>query len=486
MGWLAASQVIAAGVLPIVLAAVIGLELPRLSSILALHGGRVIDPAGITVARTILWAAAGVGFVIAVVLSWRAWRRGSNFEAAAERIDERLGARQEILTLATLAAPGRERKVESRPALFAMLWRRCISYLEKLDPRREFRFEPKIVIKESAVWFGATMLLLAMVFLSVVRAQTPLEAAASSIRQLANNLDQSGGSPEHSDRAAAARAVANDLENPHLPPEQKLAELQSFRRELAKSEQQNGAHSASAGSSSSGNGSASGKGTGAGAGGENASGSGAGRAGSGNAGAGSGAGQNQPNGPRNQQNLELHNKLARAEAKLEEQSKSGEKTEVAEKQGPDKQGAAPQAGNNPNRPGPEAKPNGAGDQQLPEPGKLAQNQTPPSSNGASAHKNDNGSQGDTHLGDFPKAANYDRYYKLGEKGPVLDIRDARYVTFRIPPATVAKGGAGALTPDSASPSATTPYTNVPLKQQRLAAAPDEEQLVPPRYRDLLK
>lgn len=486
MGWLAVAQVIAASVLPILLVIAIGVEVLGVAWLLRVHGGWVIEPAGEETARLIFFSAAGIGLAIAAALSWRAWRRDSDFEAAAERIDERLGARQEILTLAALAAPGRGPDAPPRSPLFATLWRRGVTYLEKLNPKQEFRFDAARVCKDALIWFGATVLILAVAVIALARSQTPLEAAASSIRQLANEIDAGGSSPANSERAAAARAVANDLENPHLPPEQKLAELQSFKRELAKSEQQNGTRSASAQGSSNGKGGGSGKGTGAGSGGENASGSKTGESGSGKSGAGSGSGQNQPNGSRNQQNVELHNNLAKAEAKLEEQSKSAEKNQVAEKQGPNKQGTAPQTGNNPNQAAGGAKANGMGDQQVPEPGKLAQNQSAGPNNGASAEKHDKGSQGDTHLGDFPKAANYDRYYKLGEKGPALDIRDARYVTFRIPPATVAKGGAGNLTPDSSSPRATTPYTNVPLKQQRLAAAPDEEQLVPPRYRDLLK
>ncbi len=422
--------------------------------------------------------------MVIIALSWRAWRRASDFEGAAERIDTRLGAHQEILTLATLADPRQEESKARRSPLFAMLWRRTITYLEKFNPEREFRFDSASALKDASLWFGAMVLVVAIVVFALFRAQTPIEAAASAIRQLANS-EQAGSSPENSERAAAARAVANDLENPRLPPEQKLAELQSLKQELAKSEQKTGTQSGSGSGNSSGNRNASGKGTGAGSGGENASSSGVGN-GKGGEGKGNGTGQSKPGEPQNKQSVELHNNLAKAEAKLEEASKATDKSQLAQKPGPDNKGIAPQAGNNPNQTGPGAKPNGMGDQQVPEPGKLAQNQSQGPTSGASAHKNDNGSQGDTHLGDFPKAANYDRYYKLGEKGPALDIRDARYVTFRIPPAAVAKGGSGNLTPDSSSPSATTPYTNAPLKQQRLAAAPDEEQLIPPRYRDLIK
>jgi hypothetical protein len=90
------------------------------------------------------------------------------------------------------------------------------------------------------------------------------------------------------------------------------------------------------------------------------------------------------------------------------------------------------------------------------------------------------------LGDFPKAANYERFYKLGEKGPPIDIRDARYVVFRMPAAVVSAGGEGKTVADASNPSASVPYTNVPLKEGQATASPDEQQLVPPRYRDLIR
>ena len=63
--------------------------------------------------------------------------------------------------------------------------------------------------------------------------------------------------------------------------------------------------------------------------------------------------------------------------------------------------------------------------------------------------------------------------------------NARYVLFRIPPA-MPSGGRGKSVVDNERTSATVPYQNLPLKDERIAAEPDERQLVPPRYRDLLR
>ena len=50
---------------------------------------------------------------------------------------------------------------------------------------------------------------------------------------------------------------------------------------------------------------------------------------------------------------------------------------------------------------------------------------------------------------------------------------------------VSSAGAGRTVADNDRPQATASYTNAPLKQQRLTDTPDERQLVPPRYRDLI-
>ena len=58
--------------------------------------------------------------------------------------------------------------------------------------------------------------------------------------------------------------------------------------------------------------------------------------------------------------------------------------------------------------------------------------------------------------------------------------------FRLPEAIASVNG-GKLMLDTGGPHATTPYVNVPLNQNHpLEVAPNEQQLVPPRYRDLIR
>jgi len=76
------------------------------------------------------------------------------------------------------------------------------------------------------------------------------------------------------------------------------------------------------------------------------------------------------------------------------------------------------------------------------------------------------------------------YLKPGEKGAPVDIKDARYVMFRIPGAAVS-AGSGKTVLDSERHKARTAYVNAPLAPSSDNAPPDERQLVPPRYRDMI-
>ncbi len=98
-----------------------------------------------------------------------------------------------------------------------------------------------------------------------------------------------------------------------------------------------------------------------------------------------------------------------------------------------------------------------------------------------------GTQGDTHLGEFPAPVAYQHFYLPGEHGPPIAVHDARYVLFRLPEAMAAAANGGKLMLDTSGPHATTPYVNVPFNESHpLEVAPNEQQLVPPRYRDLIR
>jgi hypothetical protein len=476
LAWLAAVETLIHALLPICVTLAAALLLDQINALAFAKLGYNIEPDRVSLFRNALFAVVLVELGVTTAFGWWAWVRASEFLLAAERIDSRVGGRQEILTLATLADPAHPELARMRSALFPMLWRRVLSYLDVFDPRREFKLELREPLQRSSVLAVIAALVLTGATVGIMTVPDPVETAALRLRQLANSTGGSGTAPPQ--LAMAARDIARDLENPGLPPEQKIAELQALKQQLEKSPQQNS-------SAQSGNGNSSGGGSGKGNGGSgNGSGSGSGQgSGPGQGSASSGAGASDKGGGKSngQQTVELRNDISKAQAMLEQQAASGDKSQMASGGSEKGPGIGPKPGNNPNQPGNQNQPNGTGGIQLPQPSALANNQAP---SGGSPHAgNKGGSTGDTHLGEFPKGGNYQRYYKLGEGGPAINVRDARYVTFRLP--TEIAGGGGSLVSDSARPTATTPYTNAPLKEERYPVTADEQQLVPPRYRELI-
>lgn len=461
--------------LPLTVTIAAALSIDVLVSLILDQWGYLLDPSRELMLLEGIFVLFAAQIAALAFCAWRAWRRANDFVTAAERIDDLIGGHQEILTLATLADPERPELKASRSPLFPMLWRRAIAYLEPFDPKREFRLEFAGPLKRSSLFALAIAAILGLAMIGSMQLATAAQLTSHRLRELAHTLDTSSPTPGDRQLAAAARDVARDLESPKLPPEQKLAELQALKHELEKFQAQKQSAKGNA-SGSSGSGQGEGKGNGSG------QGTGKGSGGGGN-GAGQGAGAGGKGKKSDQQMVELRNDIAKAQMKLEEESKSADKSQTAANNNEKGTGLAPQAGDNPKQAGPQNKPNGTGNINVPQPGKLAQNKMP-SGNIPGGQKNDKGSQGDTHLGEFPKAVGYERFYKPGEKGPPIDIRDARYVTFRLP-SEVVSGAAGKTVTDNTRPTATTPYTNAPLKEQRVAVSPDEQQLVPPRYRDLI-
>ena len=476
---LAALDVLLVGAVPIVITLGLGLCIDTIGSTVQDYTGFVLDSATTaTLSRAILTLAAIEALVLAIFAA-RAWRRENDFIGAARRIDESIDARQEIWTLATLADPAVPVSRQPRTPLFPMLWRRAISYLDMFEPRREFRLAALGPLRRGALTALALVGVFALTIFALIRPPTVEQALAHELRQFARSLGKSSPSPTDRQVAEAARDVARDLENPKLPPEQKTAELQALKTDIEKYQQRKSTAQSGSGNSSGGSGKSNGGGD------SNGTGSGKGSGGSGT-GAGAGKGGGGKNGPTDQKMVELRNDISKAQMKMEMASNEGNKSQTAPRNDEGHgTGLSPQPGDNPKQPGPQHQPGGAGNVPVPQPTTgVAQNQAP-ASDTSGDHRHDQGSHGDTHLGDMPKSVAYQHFYKLGEKGPPIEIRDARYVVFRVPTAIAAPGDEGRLVADPSHPTAAAPYTNAPLKEDRTPASPDEQQLIPPRYRALL-
>lgn len=441
---------------------------------------------------------AGVAVLAAgLVMALRAYRRANDFVAAAAELDDRLECDQEIVTFATLADPSApESIVARRTPLFPILWRHAIALFANLDIRREFRLEAGEPLKRSSIFAGVVALAMVLATLGLVRAPTPENTEAAKLRAIAEEIARTSASADDSALADKIRQAADALENFKLPPEEKKKRIEEAMRQADKAAQkrnnsQSGKNQAAGKSNAqngNGNGKSQGQGNSAGAGsGEGNSATGAGQnpggksSASGKGASGKNSGKNEggkgsAKNDKNDQNkgdqssIELHNELAKAEAQVE--------TANAKNPGPDNQpgndknqggGSQPDA----NRPGSIAKPGANGDRNIPAAGGKPKNNKDMGSN-----------LGDTHLGEMPTSTNAQRYLKPGEKGAALDIKDARYVMFRLPGAP-SSGNGGKTVLDIDRPTATTGYVNAPLAPTSDDAPPDERQLVPPRYRDMI-
>jgi uncharacterized membrane protein YgcG len=456
-------------------------------------------------------ALIGAGLVVlavGLVMAFRAYRRANDFVAAAAELDDLLECNQEIVTFATLANPSAPASSRAgRTPLFPVLWRRAIALFGGLDVRREFRLEVGEPLKRSSIFAGVVALAMVLATLGLVRAPTPENRAAAKLRAIAQEIAKTATTSDDTALADKIRAAADALENSKLPPEEKKARIEEAMRQAEKAaEKRNNSQSGknqgtgnSKGQSGKGSGNSKGQGNASGTGtGEGKAGTGAGQnvggnnPGPGKGGTGNNSGKNeggkgsakndQNNQNKSDQNIKLQDELAKAEAQVETADAKNPGPES--KPGDDKnQGGANKPGDksNPNS-GNQPDPNQPGN--IPKPGANGDRNTP-AAGGNPKNNQDMGSNlGDTHLGEMPTATNAQRFLKPGEKGAGIDIKDARYVMFRIPGAPASAGG-GKTVLDNDRPKATTAYVNAPLAPTSDNAPPDERQLVPPRYRDMI-
>ena len=443
--------------------------------------GYMLAPARLGSLRLVLLIAGVAALAGCAVMAWRAYRAADDFMDAAERVDEAVDGHQEIVTLASLADPAESasQRAQQTP-LFPLLWRRASGYLERFDPNGAFAFEVRRPLVRSLPVAAVMVVMLAAAALALVRPPTVEQLQARKLRAAARQL---ASSPSSADKELASKilAAANALENPDLPPLEKLQRLAEAMSELQRQQPQQGSSPQQTAKNASGSGSGNGKGNSEKGSGQD-NGQGQSSSNGQNKGQGQGQGENQgqtSNGPKTKEQIvELRNDLSKAEAQIE--TGSGSQSN-APKPGQGDKGNALKPGANPNEKGSSPQPDAMAQGNLPRPDTSAKGQMP--SGGAKSGKNEKGGHGDTHLGEFPAPENFQRFYKPGQ-GPPIEIRDARYVLFRLPTEVVSAGG-GKIVPDTNRPTASVPYANVPLKTAPLDATPQERQLVPPRYRDLI-
>jgi hypothetical protein len=420
-----------------------------------------------------LLGAAAAALLTAALIAWRAALANSERLAAAELLDRHLGSHQALTTLATLPT-------SQRSALFPLLWRHAAQAVEGLNAVSALPFPWGRMIRQLLAAALLSILGLAMVLAMVVGiSSNPLVDQAHRLRKLAREMEGQARDAQGRRLAAALKAAAAALDNPRLPAQAKLKQIAAAKRELQQAEQppppapgrsgRSGGNGASGGTASRQTGNHQGQGA-------QGKGAGSASAGRGSQGNNSGTGhQGQSPTPTSAMAAAQHD-LTMAEAALSQPPRTPS--------GKDNGSGNQQSGSQPQpkmfaatgqAPQPNHKPQGT----IVQPNTVAN-----ASNLGTPRRNESGTaKGDTHLGQFPQPVRYERFYKPGE-GPGIGIKNARYVLFRIPPASPAVG-AGRVVPDQERPVATVPFKNLPLDEVKVKAQPQESQLIPPRYRELL-
>ena len=474
----AAARTLAHAALPAAVAATLAAMLHPLGHATWERWGYVLSPAGAQILSGSLAAIALLSVITATLLAWRAYRRARDFVAAAAQVDEVVGGHQQILTFATLVDPAAPEAARAgRSPLFPLLWKRAISFLETFDASRAFPFRLGRPITRSSLLTLAIAIAMVLATLGLVRPPSPLQREAMNLRESASEIEKSSTRPGDLALASSLRDVADELENPQLPPQQKLERLQEVMQQVAsRGEQGKGKEKGQGGGGIAASKEGKSQGTGEGSGGStNGSGQGAepNRA-------SSGAGQNEKGDQGKDNSIELQNELAKAEAQVEE-AKSPEQNPSSG--GDQRKGEAPQVGNGTEQKAAGNQPNPHQAGNTPMQGANASRNLPQTGGNNQPAGTDQGSnQGDTRLGEFPTPTKTQRFSRGGSDA--LSIHDARYVMFRLPSAIpVGSGGTTVIDPNRTK--ATTPYVNAPLKETSSDAPPDERQLVPPRYRDLI-
>lgn len=475
-------------VAPAVVAAVLAIVIRPLGAITWERWGYLLSPDKAATVELAMWAVAAVAVLAGAALGVRAWMRANDFLRAADEVDSAVGGHQQILSLAALTDPAQPHPaITERSPLFPLLWRAALGFLSGFDPRRAFPLALGRPLARSSALGAALGAVMILATLGLVRAPTPLEATAAHLRELAREMAST--SVDSSDLALASkvRELANNLSNPKLPPEKKLEQIQQVMKEAERHKQQAGKGTGATAKGGSGKGSsasseAKGESKGNGKGSGTGSGKGSSKNGQATAKNEQGSGGNHKGNGAESQSVKLQNELSKAQAQVEA---ANAKKPSPEKPGQQEaKGQAPKPGTNANEKGAGPQPNLNQPGNIPKQGAAGAKNIPQSGGKQNARRGQGSHMGDTRLGQFPAPRKYQRYLKPGEKGG-LEIRDARYVMFRLPSATPV-GGGGISVVDKSHPKASTPYVNAPLKQAGAGAPPDERQMIPPRYRDLIR
>ncbi|MBV8361770.1 MAG: hypothetical protein JO189_28120, partial [Deltaproteobacteria bacterium] len=188
---LAVTRALLHAVLPLAITVAIALNLDMLNELAFDHFGYLMDAAPALLFQRSLLALALIQLAAGAMFAWRAWSYASDFIRTAEQIDRCVGARQEIVTLATLSDPGCPEAANMRSPLFPMLWARAIAYLEAFDPRSAFTLELREPLLRSFILASLVVIFLSTAAFALMTRPTPAQSVIHRLQLFANEIDTS-------------------------------------------------------------------------------------------------------------------------------------------------------------------------------------------------------------------------------------------------------------------------------------------------------
>lgn len=169
--------------------------------------------------------ASGVG-ALAVVLRYRPMI--PSLSKAARLVDQRAGAMDRFLTLATIE-PSR-----TATSFVTRLREEAASFSSRVELKRDFPYK----LKRSAYWsVGISLLGGALFFLLIPAAQSVIRSAPVQVR-LRELADKMAPRPGLAGLAKDLKALAAKLEDPKISPEEKQALIKEVEKKIAEQQKQ--------------------------------------------------------------------------------------------------------------------------------------------------------------------------------------------------------------------------------------------------------
>ncbi len=180
---------------------------------------------GQTAAMAIAIGAMGIG-VLAVLLRYRPLIPKP--ARAAQMIDERAGAKDHFLTLATIDP------AQCPESLHTRLRRETDEFAHRVELKHDFPYHPK----RSTFWSVGVSVIVALLLYFLLPVVDPLlnpPSAQQLLRDLAEKMAQA---PRLNELSQQLKALAAKLDDPKLQPEEKQAAIQELERKIAEQQKQ--------------------------------------------------------------------------------------------------------------------------------------------------------------------------------------------------------------------------------------------------------